>query len=103
MSGLTIRIKENQLQKIEKSLDGIKSPSAAVKTTINNTAKRAQRLLAEKASKEYAGQVSKKGAILASSTILKAATRNLTATIKFNTRHKRIPCVKPSNFQNVIS
>jgi len=83
MSRLTIRIKENQLQKIEKSLDGIKSPSTAIKTTINNTAKRAQKLLAEKTSKEYVGQVSKKGAILASSTILKAAAGNLTATIKF--------------------
>lgn len=83
MSKFTIRINENQLQKIEKSLDGIKSPSAAIKTTINNTAKRAQKLLAEKASKEYAGQVSKKGAILTSSTILKAAAGNLTATIKF--------------------
>lgn len=60
MSRLTIRIKENQLQKIEKSLDGIKSPSTAIKTTINNTAKRAQKLLAERPQKNMSDRFPRK-------------------------------------------
>lgn len=80
---ITIQIAEETLKDIERRLDGIKKPEAVVKTAVNNTAKKAQKLLASKASKVYAGEVAKRSAILSASTISKASNSHSVATIKF--------------------
>lgn len=81
---LRIQVPEGTINDIEKSLaDLSKSKESVLKTAVNNTAKKAQNLLAQKASKEYTGPISRKSAILSSSDIKKATTGNPNATITF--------------------
>lgn len=82
---VTIRmeIPDNIIKEIEKKLDGIRRPESVVKTVVNNTAKQTQKLLVQRASKEYAGEAARRSNILAASAIEKATTGSQTATIRF--------------------
>lgn len=80
---ITIQVQESDLNDIEKRLNGIKKPQSVVKTAVNNTAKQAQKLLATKASKEYAGKAAKRGAIMSASSITKGSAGSPIAVIKF--------------------
>ena len=81
---LKIQVPDTAIKQIEKDLDGLtKSKGAVIKTAVNNTAKKAQKLLAQKASKEYAGKIARQSAVLSGSDIKKATTGNLSALIKF--------------------
>lgn len=99
MSKLTVKISETQIKRIEDALSGIKDPSAAIKTTVNNTAKKAQELLAETTYKEYAGRVSRKGNVLAASEIQKSTVERLGATIKFKSPMHEIKEFRVSSLQ----
>lgn len=79
-----IQVPEDVIKDIEGKLDVIgKSKESVLKTSVNNTAKKAQRLLAQKASAVYTGKASRKSAIMSRSSIVKANAGNPTATIKF--------------------
>ena len=80
---IQMQIPDEIIKGIEQKLDGIRKTETVIKTIVNNTAKQTQKLLAEKASKEYVGEASRKSKILASSTIQKATTGSQTATIRF--------------------
>lgn len=82
---LSIQVPERMLTDIEKRLSDVsgKTKESVLKTAVNNTAKQAQRLLAQKASQEYAGKIARKGTILSKSDIKKATTANPSAVINF--------------------
>lgn len=80
---ITMSVQESMLVDIEKKLDGVKNPKSVVKTAVNNTAKKAQTLLAQRASKSYAGKAAKKSTILSASQISKASVSSQVAVIKF--------------------
>lgn len=83
-SDIRIRVPENVIKDIESKLDVLgKSKESVLKTAVNNTAKKAQSLLAQKAAGTYSGSTSRKGAIMSRSSIIKASTGNPMATIKF--------------------
>ncbi|MDR0924291.1 MAG: phage tail protein [Hungatella sp.] len=81
---ITISVPEETIKDIEKRLEGLKKkPKSVVRTAINNTSKKARSLLAQKASKVYAGKISKKGSIMSASEIKKASAGSQVAIIKF--------------------
>lgn len=81
---IRMQVPENMIRNIENKLDAIsKSKESVLKTAVNNTAKKAQSLLAQKAAGTYAGSASRKGAIMSRSSIIKASTGNPMVTIKF--------------------
>nr|DAJ08299.1 MAG TPA: minor tail protein Z [Caudoviricetes sp.] len=80
---ITMQVQESTLKDIEKRLNGIKKPQSVVKTAVNKTAKQAQKLLATKASKAYAGKAAKRGSIMSSSSIAKGSAGKPIAVIKF--------------------
>lgn len=80
---IQMQIPDEIIKGLEQKIAGIKKPEAVVKTVINNTAKQAQKLLVQKASKEYIGEAARKPKLLAASTIQKATTESQTAIICF--------------------
>ena len=81
---IRIQVPEATIQQIEKGLEGLtKSKESVLKTAVNNTAKKTQKLLAQKASREYAGKIARQNAIISRSDIKKATTGNPSALIKF--------------------
>lgn len=82
---LRVQVAEETIRQIEKQLDAIsnKNKESVLKTAVNNTAKKAQSLLAQKAAAEYSGKKSRKGVIMAASSIKKATTSGPSATITF--------------------
>lgn len=82
-SQIMIQIPDEIIKGIEQKLNGIKKPESVVKTVVNNTAKRVQKILVNKASKEYTGEVAEKSKIMAASSIRKATVKSQMATIRF--------------------
>lgn len=80
---ITIEVPESTMKDIEIRLDGVKKPNSVIKTAVNNTAKDAQKILAAKVAKEYAGKAAKKGTVMSASEIIKASTSKPVAIIKF--------------------
>ena len=81
---IRIQVPEENIRKIETGLEGLsKSKGSVLKTAVNNTAKKAQKLLVQKASKEYTGKIARQSAIMSRSEIKKASTGNPSALIKF--------------------
>lgn len=81
---IMINVPEETIKDLEKRLDEVKrKPKSVIKTAVNNTSKKAQSLLAQKASKVYAGKIAQKGSVLSASEIQKASTDTLSAIIKF--------------------
>jgi hypothetical protein len=78
-----VKVSEQNIKDIETQLEGLKKPQSAVKTAVNNAAKRAQRHLVKKASKRYAGPVTRQAAILKRSEIKKASASGQQATVKY--------------------
>lgn len=61
-----------------------KSEESVLKTAVNNTAKKVQKLMAKKMSQRYAGEAAEKSNILKSSDIRKATTSFVKATVTFS-------------------
>lgn len=81
---IRIQVPESTVIKIERDLEGLKkSKESVLKTAVNNTSKKAQKLLAQRASKEYAGKIARQRAIISGSSIRKATAGNPQAIIKF--------------------
>lgn len=80
---VTMSVPDQAIKDIEKRLDGLKKPTSVIKTAVNNTAKKAQGLLAQKASKVYAGKIAQKGSIVSASEVSKASASGQVAIIKF--------------------
>lgn len=79
---LEIKFDQQMYNKIITSMKGIqKSEESLLKTAVNNTADKAQKLLARQAKKVYAGEAPK--GILERSSIKKATVSKLSATILF--------------------
>lgn len=80
---IQMQVPDEIIKGIEQKLDGIKKPEIVIKTVVNNTAKQMQKLLSQKASKEYVGEAARRSSILAASSIQKASTGSQTAVIRF--------------------
>lgn len=80
---VTMNVSDQAIKDIEKRLNGLKSQKSVLKTAVNNTAKKAQGILAQKASKVYAGKIAQKGSVVSASEISKASTSGQVAIIKF--------------------
>lgn len=81
---IRVQVPENVIKDVESKLDALgKTKESVLKTAVNNTAKKAQSLLAQKTAVTYAGAASRKGAIMSRSSIAKASTGSPAATIKF--------------------
>ncbi|MFW6680668.1 phage tail protein [Lacrimispora sp. AGF001] len=81
---ITISVPEETIKEMVKRLDEVKrKPKSVIKAAVNNTSKKAQSLLAQKASKVYAGKVAQKGSVISASEIQKASAETLSAIIKF--------------------
>lgn len=80
---IEMQISDKNIREIETLLNGVRKPTSAVKTAINNTAKKAQKLLAQKTSKQYAGKISQQRTILSKSKIDKSSTKGQQVTIRF--------------------
>lgn len=93
---VTVKISDQNIIDIETQLDGIRKPQSAIKTAINNTSKKVQRNLANKASKQYTGPIARQGTILAKSEIKMASAAGQEATIRFKS-----PVHEPRNFHVV--
>ena len=93
---VTVKISDQNIKDIETQLDGIRKPQSAIKTAINNTSKKVQRNLANKASKQYTGPIARQGTILAKSEIKMASAAGQEATIRFKS-----PVHEPRNFHVV--
>ena len=71
---------------VEKQLDGVKGKTkdSVLKTSVNNTAKQAQRLLAQKTSETYVGKHTRRSAVIQNSEIEKGNAKSPTAQIEFS-------------------
>lgn len=92
MNSIVISVPEATIERIEKALDGIrgKTSGSVLKTAVNNTATKARRMLAQKVSAEYTGDLAKKSAITSRSDIKKAAAGKPVATINFKSPVREI-------------
>jgi hypothetical protein len=86
---IMIEISKEDLAELEKKLDGVKNPKAALKTAINNTAKEVEKSLSESAAATYRYKGGK-SAIKAASDIKKATADRSEATITFKSPVKEI-------------
>lgn len=82
---IKIELNKDDYSKIIRSLRDVeKSEESVLKTAVNNTAKRAQRLLIKRAGKTYVGEVARQDRIKSASEIIKGQVKNPTAVIRFS-------------------
>lgn len=79
---LQVEINEADYGKVIQSMRTLeKSEESVLKTAVNNTAAKVQKLMAQKISERYAGKAAEKSAILEASRIKKATTSSVKATV----------------------
>ena len=85
MKIVKIEVPENIISDVEKQLEGVKgkTKTKVLKTAVNNTAKKAQRLLAEKTAKTYVGKHTRRNAVVRNSVIKKGTAESPTSEIGF--------------------
>lgn len=94
---IKISVDQNDFNRIIQSMKNIeKSEESVLKTAVNNTAKQAQRRLAKKAGKIYAGQAPE--GILGRSKIVRANVSKVNATIIFQSEQPGIEKHRISGF-----
>lgn len=81
---LNIKVNEDDFSKVVYALKNLsKSEESLLKTAVNNTSRKAQKILVQKASREYAGDAGKQSKIMGSSDIKKGSASHPLATITF--------------------
>lgn len=86
MKILKIQVPDYVINDVEKQLDGVKgkTKNSVLKTSVNNTAKQAQRLLAQKTSETYVGKHTRRSAVIQNSDVHKGNAKSPTAQIEFS-------------------
>ena len=85
MKILKIEVPESVINNVEKQLEDIKGKTekGVLKTAVNNTAKKAQRLLAEKTAETYVGKHTRRNAVIRNSVLKKGNAKFPVSEIRF--------------------